>query len=214
MFGNQKSKELISYKLNISISPQWPEILKWCTQDFNYDVTEEIRKSFDIDYETSLFMHEFRFKSFNDAVSGMQMIWSDHYKTFVNDYEVSGKIFELKNWGDDLDKKYDYHKRLCFPIDISPIRIGFCTHEDWMSEEDTIAQMPFWEVINHFLKEPKTELPTHENFDNKLKELLEKSETRCMPDQHGNWGRPDGSYILENKYFNVYFGIQKFWPGI
>ena len=214
MFGNQKSKELISYKLNISVSPQWPEVFKWCTQDFNYDVLAEIDSSFDIDGEESLYMRDFRFKSFNDAVSGMQMIWSDHYKTFVNDYGVSGYIFQTKDGLNGIFKKYDYHKRLSHPIVISPVRIGFNTHEDWMSEEDAIAQMPFWEVVNHFLKEPKTELPTHENFDNKLKELLEKSETRCVPNQHGNWGRPDGSYILENKYFNVYFGIKKFWPGI
>ena len=213
MFGNQKSKVLISYKLNISISPHWPEVFKWCTQDFDYDVLAEIR-GFGIDPEKSLYLHDFRFKSFNDSVSGMEMIWSDHYKTFVDDYEISGKIFELKNWGDDLYKKYDDHKRLCYPIVITPERIGFCSHEDYMGEENTIAKMAFREVVNHFLKEPKTEMPTHENFDNKLKEQLDKSGTRCVPDQYGDWGRPDGSYVLENKYYKVYFGIKKFWPGI
>jgi len=107
--------------------------------------------------ESGLFQRNFGFVEFYDGVSGLNPIWSDHYKGFTGELEVWGHVFEEG----DGHKKRMWDKfpdnRIRGAMIISPNFIGFRSNlpDGSMGDEDKISQFPYYEVINFLQKYKK-----------------------------------------------------------
>ena len=202
-----KEAQPISYKIRLSICPHWPEIIKWCFPERDPgEVVEQIHKEFEIDIGEGLYLQGFRFKHFHDGVSGLDMIWSDYHKTFVDEIEVGGFIFEEKDRSHSIFDK-DKDNKIGHPIHITPSLIGFPSFEDFVPDENKITAFPYTDVVNYLL-DPGRALDTFEGCPPALQEKLNEYNIKYEPDRYGNYGRPDGTHIFSNKYYSIYLNMK------
>ena len=97
----EETKKPLSFKVRVSIDVKWIEIIKWCFPDLKtneqaWDFIENLSKNPDLDFKKDggLFREFFSFVEFCDGLSGMNQIWSEYHKTFRDDMEIRGYIFE------------------------------------------------------------------------------------------------------------------------
>ncbi|HAL44606.1 MAG: hypothetical protein A2Y12_18150 [Planctomycetes bacterium GWF2_42_9] len=94
-------KKPLSYRINLVLMPQWEEILKKLASQNNQTPEEFIKEIFsdeklnlnNEDKSKNLFGKFFSFVIFQDEITGMEQIWSDYHKTFVNKITVCGQTF-------------------------------------------------------------------------------------------------------------------------
>jgi len=155
----------LSYKVRVYINIEWLEIIKNCfpnlkTDEQTRDFVEDLYKdsNLKINKTESLFQKSFSFVVFNDGLSGIHQIWSDHHKTFVDDLEVKGDVFS-GGFLSALFNKFPENK-IIRQFFISPEFIGFRSDlpDGYMMDEDKISQIPFFDIINFFKK-------VHKNID-------------------------------------------------
>jgi len=151
------AKKPSSYKAEITVSPNWAEIVKWYFPKLNTDkeAREFINKLLDnpkikIDDERSLYHKSFSFVEFYDGVSGLNPIWSYHYKKFASDLEIVGWL--LKDEEGILDDKFDIKNkdggRKSDFLVISPSHIA--TNQEYGGE--TISRIPYHDIVSFFIK--------------------------------------------------------------
>lgn len=94
----------VSYRIELVLMPQWEEILKKLAdqnkqkpEEFIDEIFKDGKLNLNDEYEKNagLLNYEkwFRFFIFQDGVSGMQQIWSDYHKTFLDEVKVEGYVF-------------------------------------------------------------------------------------------------------------------------
>jgi hypothetical protein len=153
----EEASKPLSYKVRVSINIQWIEIIKRCFPDLKsndqvWDFVENLYKDSDLELnkEEGLLQKSFSFVEFIDGLSGINQIWSDYHKTFLDDLEIRGYIF-----GDSfaLFRKFPENK-IGTQFRIRPDCIGFRSilPDGDLMEEDKISQIPYYDIIN-FLKQ-------------------------------------------------------------
>lgn len=150
-----------SYKIDIGIRPNWYEITKYLAKELKVSEEEfqkEIldNKKLGIVEGKGLFGKGFRFVYFYDPISGLEQIWSDYDKTFLDEMEISGAIFASEETDllflerNKVPKKFRRCK-IFNPILISPSSIGFDT-AGLIGYSEKIQEFPFGVLIS-FLKD-------------------------------------------------------------
>lgn len=154
------AKKPPSYKVDITVSPNWAEVVKWYFPKLNTDkeAWEFIGKLLDnpkvkIDEEQSLYGKQFSFVEFYDGVSGLNPIWSYHYKKFISDREILGWLLkDEEGLGGILNEKFDIENkdgnRKSDFLEISPSHIA--THQEYGGE--TISRIPYHDIVSFFIK--------------------------------------------------------------
>lgn len=208
-----KEERPISYKIGLSICPKWHEIIKWCFPERDSrEVVDEIHREFKIDIGESLYQREFKFKHFYEGVSGLEMIWSDYHKTFVDKMRIWERIFTDIESMDGIAKKYDDNK-IGYSIMITPEFIGFPSFDDFVPDENKIASFPYTDVVNYFsdvAKGSERKGSSLGDFPPALQKKLNEYNIKYEPDRYGDFGRPDGTHIFENKYYSIYLDMKIF----
>lgn len=179
----------LSYKLRINISIEWKKIVRKCFDNMSNDeqaweIVKRIVSDSGINIYSmeGLITKEFQFVVFKDGLTGLEQIWSDYYKTFLDDIEISGFLF-----GGNSSLAFDKYpeNKIESQFRIRPEYIGFSSDlpDGELMDEDMISQIPYHEII-HFLTQIYTNLE-YENpmlcikkFPHKLQELLEQNQVK------------------------------------
>jgi hypothetical protein len=142
-----------SYKLDIILEPNWDEILKRLAKENNVDVKSffkviENDKKLNLIEEKRIYGKLFRFVYFYDGVSQLQQVWSDHYKTFIDEIEIREDIFHsnsIFSWDIGSEKEAT---KLSNRIVLTPNFIGFHTvlPDGDVMEEDKLSLIPFGNI--------------------------------------------------------------------
>lgn len=94
----EQSSRPISYEIYLILIPHWVKIFEEFARrrEHNPEILEKVfeGKELDIEQHKALWGKDFHFRIFQNEISGMKQIWSDHHKTFVDRIIVSGDIFD------------------------------------------------------------------------------------------------------------------------
>lgn len=181
-----------SYKLDIILEPNWHEIITKLAKDNNTDAKkfiDEIKKDkkLNIEEDKGLFGKRFRFVYFYDRVSHLEQIWSDHHKTFVDEIEIRGKIFESENYVVNWigNKKYK-DNNIADTLVITPGYIGFNTVLPYgaVMDDDKLSIFPFREINEFFISLYKNigwwgPMYKIKKFPKNLAQEFEKNKIKC-----------------------------------
>lgn len=142
------SSKLISYRIKLVLMPQWEEILKKLASQNNQHPDEFIKEIFNDDtVDKGLFGKWFRFVIFQDEISGIQQIWSDYHKTFLDTVNVEDQIFKgfdfLSVLSKDSDKSKYSDNFVIRPFGVTPCLAYFA--RDFGG--DTLSKIPYYEII-------------------------------------------------------------------
>ncbi len=148
-----------SYKIDFGITPNWYEIIKHFAKELKISEKEfqkEIldNKKLGIVEGKGLFGKGFRFVYFHDAISGLEQIWSDYDKTFLDEMEIRGAMFASEERDllflerNKVPKKFQDCK-IFSPILITPSSIGFDT-VGLVGYSEKIQEFPFGKLIGFF----------------------------------------------------------------
>jgi hypothetical protein len=147
-----------SYKLDIILEPNWIEIVKKLAEDNKTDVEKfitEIKndKKLNIVEDKGLFGKLFRFVYFYDGVSHLEQVWSDHYKTFVDEIEIRGNIFESENLFSWIGHKKYENNNITNTLVMTAGFIGFHTvlPDGDVMDGDKLSVLPFGEISQFFI---------------------------------------------------------------
>jgi hypothetical protein len=94
----RRAPSYTSYKLELTIHPNWEELTEAAAKQAEMtaeELVQQIRSTAAWERGAALCGKTFRFVFFNDAVTGIHQIWSDHHKTFVEEACVSGQFTEF-----------------------------------------------------------------------------------------------------------------------
>ncbi|NCC70256.1 hypothetical protein EOM09_01605 [bacterium] len=141
-----KKRNNHSYKLGLTILPNWIEIIKKISNDENLSFEKVLNDIKNI--KKDLYRKNFTFTIFYNSLSGIEQIWSKYNTDFVNDLEIIGTLFSS-----DLDDSYPDSNLNNF-ITINPSYIGFpnVLPDNSLLEEEKIGEIPFDEIIDFFIK--------------------------------------------------------------
>jgi len=162
LLDNSTSQEELfktpTYKLEIILEPNWHEIITKLAKENKTDVKfllKEVEndKKLNLLEEQRLYGKIFRFVYFYDGISHSEQVWSDHYKTFIDDMEIRGNIFHSGNMFSGLGDKNEKTK-LSNRIVITPSYVGFHTvlPDGNVMEDDKLSIFPFGEIDQFFIK--------------------------------------------------------------
>jgi hypothetical protein len=147
-----------SYKLDIILEPNWHEIITKLAKDNKTDAEkfiDEIKKDKKLNIEEGkgLFGKLFRFVYFYDGVSHLEQIWSDHYKTFVDEIEIRGNIFESENMFSWIGNKKYENSNIANTLVMTPGFIGFHTilPDGDVMDDEKLSIFPFGEINKFFI---------------------------------------------------------------
>lgn len=211
---NYFRRKQVSCKTEIVIIPQWDEIINWCLPEYKgqdekrAEFIENLYKEKDINVnkKDSLYGQDFSFTHFYDAVSGIQQIWSDSGKTFLDEMEIRGDMFK-QEYSNKKEIQFEFPKDLMggkythgMPsMIINPWSIGFMSHlpDGAMRDVDTISEIPYNNIV-HFLT---TEIKNRDQwvgefmvkkFPKELQEELNKYKVEYDSSQYENSWWDDG----------------------
>lgn len=156
--SSERKLQIPSYKLNILITPHWFEIMQKLANGNVGDTNKFIEniknnKNLNIDEKKSLIWKSFNFICFYDRISGLRQIWSEHDKSFIDNIEVRGKIFEVDH-SSQINFRTKYRdNNIKDTLVITPEFIGFHTilPDGDVIDDDKLSKMPFNEIINFLL---------------------------------------------------------------
>jgi hypothetical protein len=196
-------KKPVSYQAGISVNPEWIKVIRWCFPELKTDeeawkFVENLQKDTELklNQESGLFQKNFGFVEFYDGVSGLNPIWSDHYKGFTGELEVWGHVFEE---GDGHEKRmWDKFpdNRIRGAMVISPSFIGFRSNlpDGSMGDEDKISQFPYDSLINFFTEIQKNSgtllggESMVKKFPDRLQQLFDKYQVKYDPWDYEDYG--------------------------
>ena len=182
-------ERLASYRARIWIYPDWYEIIKHLfpklkdTGEINKFVEEQLKRC--SESKNSLVHKIFGFVEFYDGVSGMTQIWSETHKTFVDEMENRGYIFDYDKWVDEYNKHRDKKEekyKITDHLVIRPEFIGFHTilPDGEVLDDCKLGTIPYGEIISFFIEARKRdiiggEMKAVKTFPPKLAEELKKN---------------------------------------
>jgi len=191
-----------SYKIDFVIMPNWHEITKHLAKELKVSHDEfqkEIldNKKLGIVEGKGLFGKGFRFVYFYNAISGLEQIWSEHDKTFLDEMEINESILANEDggiWGfmcEDLPEKF-LDSKIFVPIVITPYAIGFDTARLVGYSED-IQLFPFGSITSFFkdlyinigLWGPMYKI---KSFPKELEEEFKKHKVKYEDWDYEDWG--------------------------
>ncbi len=195
---------LLSYQANICIEPNWIKIIRLCfpeikSGDEAWKFVEGLYKDRELKLKEGegLFQKNFNFIEFYDSVSGLNPIWSEDYKGFLDEPEIDGKMFHPRGTsrGPNGGKLWDAIHRY---IRISPFYIGFEADipmpDVGVLDKDKFFKFPYYEVTNFFTSVQKNydafgggELMV-KTFPKKIQELFDKYEIKYDPWYYDGYG--------------------------
>lgn len=147
-----------SYKLDVVIEPNWSAIVDKVIKGDRTSVNnfiEEIYKNRELKKgeDGSLYGKQFRFVYFYGGVSGLEQIWSDHYKTFVDEMEIRGDIFDSEGMHSSSALKRHKENNLADTLVVTPSFIGFHTilPDGGVMDEDKLSTVPFGEITRFLM---------------------------------------------------------------
>lgn len=176
-----------SYRLDVTILPNWDTILEKLASDNKIsrdDLLEKMKGDNGINPGGwGLYYRGFRFVYFKDNISGMCQIWSDHYKTFVEDMKVQGWIFEKGRFN------YELPKSLYLEWIFGPECIGIAWEYGGSSIGEELGKMPFWDIVHFFLEldHPLGARYAIKKFSDKLQVKLDETGTNYPIEDSGLW---------------------------
>jgi hypothetical protein len=194
----------ISYQVEISVEPEWVKVIRWCfpkikTDEEAWEFVESLQKDPElklVDKKTALFKKHFGFVEFYDGVSGLNPVWSTHYKMFTNDLEVRGHVFENgENHKKDIWDKFP-DNRIRKTMVISPSFLGFRSDlpNGDMGDDDKISQFPYYSVINFFADVQKNSETIWggehmvKKFPEELQQVFDKYQIKYDPWDYEDYG--------------------------
>ncbi len=181
-------ERLPSYRLRVWIYPDWYEILKHLfpklrdTDEINKFVEEQLKKC--SESKNSLVHKNFGFVEFYDGISGVTQIWSEMHKTFVDEMEIRGYIFDYDKWVDEYNKQKEEKQeyKITDHFVIRPEFIGFHTilPDGEVLDNCKLATIPYSDIISFFVEARKRdiiggEMKAVKTFPPKLAKKLKKS---------------------------------------
>jgi hypothetical protein len=183
----EETKKPVSFRVSVSINVKWIEIIKWCFPDLKTDdqVGDFVKTLYnDPDLELKkgegLFQESFSFVEFCDGLSGINQIWSDYHKTFRDNMEIRGYIFEgsLR-----LYQRFPENK-IGTGFRVRPDFIGFesILPDGDLMEKDKISQIPFYDMIEYFNKihvNPDSSKNDANKFPKTLQDKFDKYGVKC-----------------------------------
>ena len=178
----------VSYRIELVLMPQWEEILKKLAdqnkqkpKEFIDEIFKDEKLNLNDEYEKNagLFNKWFRFFIFQDGVSGMQQIWSDYHKTFLDEIKVEGQVFAgldiLSVLSKHSDKSKYSDKLVSKPLALTPSSAYFEISE---FKSHVLSSIPYRDIIRLLRYIGKnTGLGTQyaiKRFPDELKKELEK----------------------------------------
>jgi hypothetical protein len=157
--SSAKAGNALSYRASVYVCPDWFKLIRWCfpnleTDDEVIDFAQKLHDDAELklDEELGMFQKEFRFVEFYDGVSGLNTIWSNEYKRFLDELEVSGRVFhEGVGRTKSLATMFPDNP-ITRNIVVSPYFIGFRSNlpDGDMGDEDKPSQFPYRAVIDFF----------------------------------------------------------------
>lgn len=185
----------ISYKLVVSLSPNWDVIIKsladQCKQkpeDFILEIfkDEQLNLNNNIQKEASLFGKSFRFVLFYHADSKVYQIWSDHAKTFVDEVKIQGMVFGTDGISWIVHKKYS-DKLISKPLILTPDYAAFDTY---LAPDELIlnklATIPYYHILRLLLdiakQEPSASAQVIKKFPKELEKELNENNVKYEPE--------------------------------
>lgn len=126
-----------SYRLDVNVEPDWMAILEKIADENQIKLEpyiKQMKKDLKIIDGVGLAGKRFSFTSFYNGLTNQELIWSEHLKTFVKDFEIFGRMFEnedhtawytslMSSMDENTIKKYE-DSPFGEPIKISPWGIG------------------------------------------------------------------------------------------
>lgn len=152
------------------------------TGEINRFVEEQLKKS--SESKDSLVHRNFGFVEFYDGISGVTQIWSETHKTFVDEMENRGYIFDYDKWVDKYNKHSDKKEKYKITdyLVIRPEFIGFYTilPDGEVLDDRKLATISYGEIISFFIEARKRdiiggEMKAVKTFPPKLAEKLKES---------------------------------------
>ena len=210
----RKLDEAYSYKLEVAVWPEWDKIFGKLSgsNDWWNQLGEDEKKELRARASESISWKEFYFVEFYDSLNGLQMLWSDHRKTFVDDYEIHGSILPdntltAKNLMDamgiiDADGGACSERRLPLSC-VSASGISFSRHYNKKVEATYIdfPNTPFRQIKELLIEIAKIDrlspMRGIKRFPNNLQERLDEQKVTY---------RPDPPWDDEGGYRADYFG--------
>jgi hypothetical protein len=176
-----------SYKLDVMILPNWDNILDRLAMD-NKKSRDELLEMMKGNGELNpsgwgLCYKGFRFVMFKDNVSGVCQFWSDQLKTFVDEMEIIGWIFEKGQLNYKMSESL-HHKWI-----FSPSKMGIENIYGGESIGEELGRMPFWDIVR-FLMEFDRRLGAMcaiKKFPKDLQTKLDETGTKYPIEDSGLW---------------------------
>ena len=154
---NRTTKKLSAYRIKLNVCPNWEEIIPITPKEGIIKTGRIIHRiledpELEIDKDSSLYGKEFSFIIFTDEATGVTQIWSNQYKTFVDEFEIYGAVISGNT--ERLQQKYnvkeeDLNSRRLI---INPWEIGYA-HESLpevsIDRDKILSQIPFGLIIEH-----------------------------------------------------------------
>lgn len=146
-----------SNRLNISVEPDWMAILGKIAKENKIELEpyiKQMKQDLKISDESGLAGKKFGFTSFYSGLTNQELIWCDHFKCFVKDFDIMGKMFDTKDHTMGLDCAFDDKYRdspFSKTIGISPWGIGL-DPDEFSFPKELISEIPFGLLGTFFLK--------------------------------------------------------------
>lgn len=138
----------LSYQINLLLEPNWRKIATWLFPQFKTEkeageYLSKLINKYKVDQNISLYLNQFGFVEFYDAVSGLNPIWSNRSRSFVPHLETSGwfLIDEDGKIENELASKNRDGAERSLGLSISPHRIA-------TDDGEVISKIPYDDIIN------------------------------------------------------------------
>ena len=153
--GNKVAKKLPAYRIRLNVCPKWEAIIPITLRDNIVSTDNIIHRilndpELEIDKDQSLYGKEFSYTVFTDEATGVTQIWSNQYKTFMDEFEIFGHVIDgnIKK----IQQKYnikdeDINNR---GLIIKPWEMGYA--HQWVpdvSMDRVLSEIPYGLIIEH-----------------------------------------------------------------
>lgn len=139
-------KKSPSFKIETIVEPNWNKILLKALNDNSKDkIIDRIISQ----YEPLLYGKSFRWVEYNNGYSGMDMIYSDHHKTFVGGKGVVGELFKNIIF-ENLNNPELNNTKLLDEFKATPKYMGFISDLDFndVMGKDRLSVFPYDQIID------------------------------------------------------------------
>ncbi len=152
--NKEEVEHLLRYRIRMWLLPNRENLIKNFSQSVGmpYDKYLEYfekNKNLEIDYQESIFyaLNGFGYIIFMDK--GMEQIWSEKSKTFVNEIEVRGQMFSVK-FSEQMKLVESPYKQAIAHLVATPNQLGFAHWARGVDQEKILATIPFDKIVTFF----------------------------------------------------------------